>query len=62
LERTDWFFKPLSDQWVWVNFIQKTGGTDGKLYTSYETRIMKNVNGNWKLAVMYALSDHGVKK
>ena len=58
--RTEWFFKPLSAEWMWVNFIAKTKGDDGKLYTSYETRMMKNVKGNWKIAVMYALSDHAV--
>jgi hypothetical protein len=46
---------------MWVNFIQKITGTDGKLYTSYETRLMKKVGGQWKIAVMYALSDHAMK-
>jgi hypothetical protein len=60
VDRTDWFFKPFSDEWMWVNFIQKNKGDDGKLYTSYETRVMKKVKGNWKIAVMYSLSDHAV--
>jgi ketosteroid isomerase-like protein len=59
--RNDWYFRPLSKEWMWVNFIQKVTGTDGKLYTSYETRLMKKDGGQWKIAVMYALSDHAVK-
>jgi ketosteroid isomerase-like protein len=59
--RNDWYFRQLSKEWMWVNFIQKVTGTDGKLYTSYETRLMKKDGGRWKIAVMYALSDHAVK-
>jgi len=61
VERTEWFFKSFSEEWMWVNFIQKNRGDDGKLYTSYETRVMKKMKGNWKIAVMYALSDHAVE-
>ncbi|HTE31316.1 MAG TPA: hypothetical protein VK666_13135 [Chryseolinea sp.] len=61
IERTDWFFKPFSDEWAWVNFIQKTAGRDGKQFTNYETRVVKKVNNSWKLVVMYSLGDHGVK-
>ena len=60
IERTEWFFRKFSDQWMWVNFIQKTTGFDGKTDTSYETRILKKVDGQWKIAVMYALSNHGI--
>ncbi len=60
VERTGWFFKPFSEEWMWVNFVQKHKGDDGKLVTNYETRVMKKVKGNWKIAVMYALSDHAV--
>lgn len=58
IKRIDWFFKPLSDNWMWVNFIQKMNTVDGKLYTSYETRLMKRENGVWKICVMNALSNH----
>jgi hypothetical protein len=49
IERTQWLFKPLSKEWIWVNFIQKTNNDDGKMYTKYETGMMKKVNGQWKL-------------
>ena len=60
VDRSQWFFRQLSDEWMWVNFIAKFNGDDGKLYTSYETRVMKKVQGNWKITAMYALSDHAV--
>ncbi len=44
---------------MWVNFTQKMTTSDGKTYTSYETRLMKQESSNWKIAAMYALSDHG---
>jgi hypothetical protein len=59
VDRTDWFFRPLGKGWMWVNFIQKSVNNQGKLYTSYETRIMKWEDAKWKIAVMYALSNHG---
>jgi hypothetical protein len=59
LSRSDWFFRPLGSDWMWVNFIQKLTTPDGKLYTTYETRLMKKDGKVWKIAVMYALSDHG---
>jgi hypothetical protein len=61
VQRSDWFFKPFSDEWAWVNFVQKTAGRDGKQYTNYETRVVKKVNNSWRLVVMYSLGDHGVK-
>jgi ketosteroid isomerase-like protein len=60
LERTEWFFRSLSPEWVWVNFIQKTVAKDGKTYTNLETRMIKKENGQWKLAVMYSFGDHAV--
>jgi hypothetical protein len=58
IDRTGWHYRRLSDEWMWVNFIQEIKLTNGKLYTSYETRLMKKENSSWKIAVMYALSDH----
>lgn len=59
VDRSQWFFRSFSENWMWVTFMQKTSGDDGKNYMGYETRVMKKVNGNWKICVMYALSDHG---
>ncbi|MXV49585.1 hypothetical protein GS399_01260 [Pedobacter sp. HMF7647] len=59
IERNNWYFKALSPDWMWVNFIQKTTMTDGKLFTNYETRLMKKENTGWKIAVVYSLGDHG---
>jgi hypothetical protein len=60
IERSGWYFKPLSRDWMWINFTQKYTATNGKVYTSYETRLMKQESGQWKIAVMLALSDHAV--
>lgn len=59
VERTDWFFRPLGRDWMWVNFTQRSVTPDGKKMENYETRVMKKERGKWKIAVMYAMSDHG---
>ena len=59
VERTDWQFKRLAPDWMWVNFTQKMVLTDGTTYRNYETRLMKKEADQWKISVMYALSDHG---
>lgn len=61
VERYDWFFRPLGEEWMWVNFTQKMTTVDGKSYTNYESRVMKRETSGWKIAIMYALSDHGKK-
>jgi hypothetical protein len=61
IDRNGWYFKKLSPEWVWVNFTQKIVMTDSKEYVNYETRLMKKINGEWKLAVMYSLGDHGIR-
>jgi len=58
--RSQWFFQKFSNEWMWVNFLQQTDGADGKRYTNYETRVLKKVGREWKLAVMYSLGDHGL--
>lgn len=59
IERSQWSFRKLSNDWMWVNFLQKTDGPKGERYTNYETRLLKNVTGQWKIVVMYSLGDHG---
>jgi len=60
IERSEWFFRQLGEGWIWVNFIEKETTVEGKLHTNYETRLMKREGSGWKIAVMFALSDHGV--
>ncbi|MBL0739672.1 hypothetical protein [Chryseolinea lacunae] len=59
IERSQWQFRKLSSDWMWVNFLQKTDGPKGERYTNYETRLLRNVNNQWKIVVMYSLGDHG---
>ena len=59
IKRSQWVFRQLSAEWMWVNFRQEIITTDGNVYGGYETRMMKKVKEEWKIAVMYALSDHG---
>jgi hypothetical protein len=58
IERKDWLIKILSPEWAWVNFIQRTTNVKGEIYTSYDTRLMKKVGGNWKLSALNALWDY----
>jgi len=60
IERSEWFFRQLGEGWIWVNFIEKEITSEGKLHTNYETRLMKRESSGWKIAAMFALSDHGV--
>lgn len=59
VERSNWFFRHLSNEWVWVNFNQKIKLLNGEIYSGYETRLMKKETIGWKISVMYALTDHG---
>jgi hypothetical protein len=59
IERLEWFFRPLGKEWMWVNFSQKITTTQGKIYNTYETRMMKLESSGWKMAVVYSLSNHG---
>jgi len=59
IKRSRWTFRKLSADWMWVNFHQEIITTDGKVYGGYETRMMKKESEGWKIAVMYALNDHG---
>jgi hypothetical protein len=61
-KRSDWFFRPLGSDWMWVNYKEKIPMANGKIYNLYETRVMKREASGWKIAVMLALSDHGIKK
>jgi hypothetical protein len=58
IERKDWLIKILSPEWAWVNFTQKTTNIKGEIFTSYDTRLMKKVGGNWKLSALNALWDY----
>ena len=58
VERSNWSIKILSPEWAWVNFTQKTTTVKNEIYTSYESRLMRKVAGNWKIAVLNAIWDY----
>src|SRR5258708_2953036 len=40
-KRTDWFFRPLGPDWMWVSFNENIPMSNGKIYNLNETRVMK---------------------
>jgi hypothetical protein len=60
VERTNWILNPLSPGWYWVRFNQTMTDSNHKVWKSNETRLMKRINGQWKISSMIALFD--VKK
>lgn len=57
IERTNWFFKHLSEEYIWVNFDQVLKYKDGKNEFSYETRLMKREKSGWKTTATIVLSN-----
>lgn len=60
IDRSNWKFRKFSKHWIWAEFTQEIKTLDGKTYTGQELRLLKKEKSNWKIAVMYALSNHGV--
>ena len=57
VERTNWILDPLAPGWYWVRFNQTMTDANRKVWKSNETRLMKRVDGQWKISSMIALFD-----
>ena len=58
VERINWSFKQLSEEYIWVNFNQLLKLKNGSIYDCYETRLMKKEGSGWKTVVVIAMNDN----
>lgn len=57
VKRANWILNQLTPNWYWVRFNQTMTDANHKVWKSNETRLMKRVNGQWKISSMIALFD-----
>ncbi len=54
-KQSNWQLKPLGENYFWATYDQVSTGTDGKIYTGKEARLLEKIGGQWKMVSVITL-------